>query len=88
MQNALSAASASPAKHNEATLWDGRPELREVIHEYLALAALQAGLACTFAEIADDQGLEYALRRFRAYAVAAIDTYKQLREASPPKGDA
>jgi hypothetical protein len=53
--------------------------LREYIAECIALAADQAGLVQTSAEIGDDKGLEYALRYFVAYAKAAFSTFQDLK---------
>ena len=58
----------------------GSPEkYREFIHEMAGLAALQAGLAMRYAELGDDAGLSYAMRRWVAYTRAAVDTLKDLK---------
>jgi hypothetical protein len=58
----------------------GTPDaLRDFIGEHLALAALQAELGATYAAIADDAGLEYAVRRLVAYTRAAIGTLADLK---------
>ena len=62
--------------------FDGRPELREQIHEWLGSAAHYASLAQGHAEVADDRGLEYDLRRAIAYLRAARDVYNELAKAS------
>jgi hypothetical protein len=62
--------------------YDGRPELRELIHEYVGLASIHAGLCQTYAELGDDLGLQYALRRFRSYAEAAISIFGDLDDAN------
>jgi hypothetical protein len=60
--------------------------LREYIAECIALAADQARLVQTCAEIGDDKGLEYALRRFAAYAKAVFSTFQDLKaEHAQPK---
>ena len=52
---------------------------REFIHEMAGLAAVQASLAMQYAEIGDDAGLEYAMRRWVAYTRAAVGTLKDLK---------
>lgn len=54
-------------------------DLREFVHENLALAGVQAELGRTYAELGDDHGLEYALRRFAAHAKAALATFADLK---------
>jgi hypothetical protein len=69
--------------------FDGRPELREYIHENLGLAAIQIDLARTYAELGDDHGLAYALRRYAAYSKAVFATFKDLRAhgSRPEEGE-
>lgn len=74
----------APLQQNQASAlsFDGRPELREQIHEWLGSAAHYASLAQGHAEKADDCGLEYDLRRVIAYVRAARDVYNNLVKAS------
>ncbi len=61
--------------------------LREFIAENFSLAAVHAELICTYASLGDDAGLEYAARRFAAYAKAALSTLPDLKAAvSEQKG--
>lgn len=60
---------------------------REHIHEMAGLAALQAELVMRYAELGDDTGLEYAVRKWTAYTRAALDTLKDLREMAERKED-
>ena len=60
-------------------VFDGRPELRSIIAENLGLAAIQISLVQTYADLGDDRGLEYALRRFAAYAKLAFATFEDLK---------
>jgi hypothetical protein len=57
-------------------------ELRAFIGETIGLAAIQAGLAETYAALGDDAGLEYAMRRFAAYSNAAFATLVDLKAAN------
>jgi hypothetical protein len=57
-------------------------ELRAVIGETIGLAAVHASLAETYASIADDTRLEYALRRFAASSKAALQTLADLKAAN------
>jgi histidine ammonia-lyase len=52
---------------------------RAYIHEMAGLAAIQAELAMQYAELGDDVGLVYALRRWVAYTRAAVATAKDLK---------
>jgi hypothetical protein len=61
-------------------------ELRDFIGEIMALAAVQAGLAETYASLADDRGLEYALRCFAASSKAALQTFADLKAANNKGG--
>lgn len=59
----------------------GTPDaFREFIAETLAMAQIQANLGTTYAEIGDDMGLEYAVRRLVAYTRTALATVNDLRE--------
>ena len=53
-------------------------ELRAFIGETIGLAAVHATLAETYASLADDGGLEYALRCFAASSKAALQTFADL----------
>ena len=54
---------------------------RAHIHEMAGLAAIQAELAMQYAELGDDVGLVYALRRWVAYTRAAVATdLKSMKE--------
>lgn len=55
---------------------------REYIAEMLDMARIQAELGVTFAQIGDDIGLVYAVRKHAAYLRQAITTLKELRPAS------
>jgi hypothetical protein len=58
----------------------GGPEaFLEALAEYLGLAALQCELAQKYADAGDSVGLGYAMRKFAAYAKAALGTYDDLR---------
>ena len=57
---------------------DQRVELREYIAENISLAMIQAEIILRFAELGDDRGLEYALRRYTAYNKAALQTFADL----------
>jgi hypothetical protein len=54
-------------------------ELRDFIGETIVLAAVHASLAETYAALADDRGLEYALRCFAASSTAALQTFAELK---------
>jgi hypothetical protein len=57
----------------------GTPEaFLEVLVEYLGLAVLQCELAQKYADAGDAVGLGYAMRKFAAYAKAALGTYDDL----------
>ena len=58
---------AAPLGHPEAFLDD--------MAEYLSLAALQCELAQRYADAGDGVGLGYAMRKFAAYAQAALGTF-------------
>jgi len=65
---------------NSESIAHGTPEMyREHIHEMLEMAQIQAELGTTYAAIGDDTGLEYALRRLKAYMRAAIGSFVDLR---------
>jgi hypothetical protein len=58
----------------------GTPEaFLEPLVEYLGLAILQCELAQRYADAGDGVGLGYAMRKFAAYAKAALGTYDDLR---------
>ena len=57
-------------------------ELRAFLGETMALAAVHAGLAETYATLGDDRGLEYAMRCFAASSKAAFDTLADLKAAN------
>jgi hypothetical protein len=75
----MNALSPSPASMSS------RAELREFIAEHLALARIQAELGITYAEIGDDVGLDYALRRHAAYMRAVIETFRDLQAGKQRK---
>ena len=54
---------------------------REFAADALTMASIQAELGRTFAEIGDDVGLEYALRRATAYFRCALGALHDLKEA-------
>jgi hypothetical protein len=54
-------------------------ELRAFIGETIGLAALHASLVETYASLADDRGLECALRCFAASSKAALQTFAELK---------
>ena len=57
----------------------GTPEaFLDAMAEYLGLAALHAELAQTYADAGDGVGLAYAMRKFAAYAKAALGTFDDL----------
>ena len=57
----------------------GTPEaFVEAMAEYLGLAALQCELAQRYADAGDGVGLAYAMRKFAAYAKAALGTFDDL----------
>jgi len=57
-------------------------ELRTFIGETMALAAVHAELAATYATLGDDRGLEYAMRCFAALSKAALETLADLKAAN------
>jgi len=57
-------------------------ELRAFIGETMALAAVHAELAETYASLGNDRGLEYAMRCFAASSKAALDTLADLKAAN------
>lgn len=61
-----------PAPHGTAEA------LREFIGENTDLARIQAELATVYANVGDDIGLEYAVRRLVAYTRAAVGTLPDL----------
>jgi hypothetical protein len=65
----------------------GTPDaFRESIHEMAGMAGLQAELAMRYAELGDDTGLEYAIRRWVAYTRSAIATMADLKALNKVKG--
>ncbi len=60
-----------------------RPDMREAIHDYAGTAAAHCSLIQTYAEIGDDTGLEYAIRRFLTYARAIAGTFKDMTQDKP-----
>ena len=56
-------------------------ELRAFIGETMALVAVHADLAETYATLGDDKGLEYALRCLVASSKAALETLADLKAA-------
>lgn len=57
-----------------------RLELREEIHGAAEVAAIQAGLIQTYAELGDDRGLAYAVQNYLAYTRMIIATSNDLVE--------
>jgi len=57
-------------------------ELREFALESLGLAAIQAQLGAQYADIGDDAGLEYAVRKLVAYTRLAIGVVGDLKTAT------
>jgi hypothetical protein len=57
-------------------------ELRAVIGESMALAAVHANIAANYADLGDDAGLDYALRCFAASSKAALQTFADLKAAN------
>src|SRR3954471_20643037 len=53
-------------------------ELREFIAENLNLARIEADLGVTYAELGDDVGLGYAVRKLVAYTRAVVVTMRDL----------
>ena len=52
---------------------------REFIAETLAGAKIHAGVACTYAEIGNDAGLDYAIRCLVACTRTAVSTLSDLK---------
>ena len=57
-------------------------ELRAFLGETMALAAVHAELAGTYATLGDDRGLEYAMRCFAGSSKAALETLADLKTAN------
>ena len=57
-------------------------ELRAFLGETMALSAVHAELAETYATLGDDRGLEYAMRCFAASSKAAFDSLIDLKAAN------
>jgi hypothetical protein len=71
--------SPAPVQMLNSTAPRGTPEaFVEAMAEYLGLAALHAELAQTYADAGDGVGLAYAMRKFAAYAKAALGTFDDL----------
>jgi hypothetical protein len=62
-------------------------ELRTFIGETMALAAVHAHLAETYATLGDDRGLGYALRCFAASSKAALETLADLNRPTEEAAD-
>ena len=58
--------------------------LREGIAEMLWFFCRNAEIGIEYARLADDDGLDYAMKRMRGYWLAASATMKDLREQFPP----
>jgi hypothetical protein len=58
---------------------------REHIHEMAGLVALQAELAMRYAELGDDIGLVYAVRKWTAYTRAALASLADLKGVQADK---
>lgn len=54
---------------------------REFIAEMAGFIRVNAGLAGTYCEIADDAGLEYSIRRLVGCVRAAVETMNDLKRA-------
>ena len=65
-----------------------RDEMREFIRENLAMVRIQADLGATYADIRDDIGLNYAVRKLAAYMQAALATIADLEATKDKKGSA
>jgi hypothetical protein len=59
--------------------------LRATIHEAASMAAIQANLVMTYAEIGDDRGLEYATRNWVLYTRTALLTLADLKALNAQK---
>jgi hypothetical protein len=65
----------------------GGPEmLRACICEMAGFAQEHTKLVMHYAELGDDVGLSYAMRRWVAYTRAAADTLKELRAMKEAEG--
>ena len=73
-----------------AEVGHGGPEmLREFIAEHLQLAAMHCQLGIGHAEVGDDLGLAYSVRRLSAYFNVVVATTADLVEQFPqPEGRA
>lgn len=67
--------------------FDGRPELREHIAEMMLMCRHYAALAQRYAEIGDDTGIAYSMRRFHAYNRAAVGSACDLFAANSIVGN-
>jgi hypothetical protein len=63
---------------------DGRPALREFIAENLHLASYEADSAWRCAEIGDDSGLRYHVRRMVAHTKQVASSTNDLRTVNDP----
>lgn len=71
----------APSQHTAPDL----TQFREFIGEAMSMAAIQADLAVTYAQISDDTGLEYATRSLVAYTRAAAGALKDLKSVKAQK---
>ena len=72
---------------NSDQISHGTPDaFRENIHEMAGMAAIQAELAMKYAELGDDTGLEYAIRRWVGYTRSALATMADLKALKAQKG--
>lgn len=58
--------------------FDGRPELRDHIARMMQMCRHYSAMTQRFAEIGDDAGVAYAMRKSFAYQRAAIGTCNDL----------
>jgi hypothetical protein len=59
-------------------LFDGRPELREVIHKQFGFLLLHAENGQRYAAAGDDHGLEYSVRQIISRAKFIGETYVDI----------
>lgn len=67
--------------------YDGRPELREHIAEMMAFCRHYSAMTQRYAEIGDDAGIAYSLRKFNAYNRAAVGSACDLLAANSLAGN-
>lgn len=60
---------------------------REYIHEMVGMVMIHAGLVQTYAEIRDDIGMRYAMRRLVAYVKAATGACNDMEKLKKSMGD-